>query len=354
MAKKKKTLPKNFGALVEQNDMDDLKKLFEVCELDARGGFSKSTALSFHKISREFVQWLIEKGADIDAVDNYKRTALHNHAMSRISDVTTFLELGANIDALDYAGNTALHYAAGSGYNISAVKKLIEYGAKPDALNNSKQTPLDFALQRASNINIVDLAGISEVFLKNNHNITQAMKEAIIQRGQDFEFHRENFNKDYLKATDEALNRLYELYDVTPIKKRIIHDGLSPIIVQGTSWQEQNEALWELLIPSTGAAKTLQGELVRISGKVRDEIYRNGGANWDDDFRRMLDAYIINLSSGNSLQIEEIKKAGLIVKDIRNKGNGNINELDYLSELATKWVLLNPNPILLDKPNYKR
>jgi hypothetical protein len=354
MIKKKKTLPKNFKELIEYKDIENLKKVFDTCELDARGGYGKSTALSFYNIPNELVRWLVASGADIDAVDNYKRTALHSHAMTHNGYLTIFLELGANINAKDYDGNTALHFASGSGFNVTGVKKLIEYGAKINALNNANQTPLEYALQRANNIDIVDLVAISDIFLKINNKITQRMKDAIICRGEDFEFHREDFNKDYLKETDEALTKLYEMYNVAPIKKRIVHDGVNPIHASGTTWQQQYEELWDLLVPSSGSAKTVQGEVVRISGKVRDEIYRNGGVNWDANFRKMLDAFIHYLSSGISLQSDELKKADLIIKNIRRNGNGEIDDLNFLSELATKWVLINPNPILQDKANYKR
>ena len=354
MAKKRKTLPKIFEELIEQNDIENLKKVFVTCELDARGGYGKSTALSFRNVPNELVLWLVENGADIDAVDIYERTALHRHTMARSGDLTIFLELGSNVSAVDKYGDTPLHFAAGSSFNATSVKKLIEYGANTNALNMAKQTPLEYALKRANNIDLIELVEISKMFLKINSKITQKMKDAVNLKGENFEFHRENFNKDFLNKTDEALSNLYEIYNVVPIKKRIMHDGISPICVNGTTWQKQFEELWEFLVPSNGSAKTVQGEVVRIAGKVRDEIYRNGGANWNIDFKKMLDAFFIFLSLGISLHSDELAKANLIIKDIRKNGDGEDNELNFLSELATKWVLINPKPILLDKQNYKR
>lgn len=49
MGRKRKTLPKNFEELIEVGDLSALKEVFSQCELDARGGYSKSTALSFLK-----------------------------------------------------------------------------------------------------------------------------------------------------------------------------------------------------------------------------------------------------------------------------------------------------------------
>ena len=353
MARKRKTLPKNFDELIKENNIENLKKVFETCELDARGGFGKATALSFFNVPDELVAWLVENGANIEAVDDYERTALHQHTMARSGKVRTFLELGANINAVDKYGDTPLHFAAGSSFNISSVKKLIEYGADTNVLNANKETPLERALSRANNLDIVNLVEISKILLKNTE-ITQKMQDNIIRIGENFEFHRENFNKDYLQETDEALNKLYELYKVQPVKKRIIHDGLSPIIVSGTTWQKQFEELWELLIPSNGSAKTMQGEVVRISGKVRDEIYRNGGGNWNIDFKKMLDAFLVYLASHNTLSADELEKATALAKDIRQNGDAETDKLNYLCELANKWVLLNPTPIQLDKANYKR
>lgn len=71
---KEKTLPANFAELVKTNDISALKEVFELCEWDARGGYSKGTALSFRQIPDEMVSWLVEQGADINAADNYKRT----------------------------------------------------------------------------------------------------------------------------------------------------------------------------------------------------------------------------------------------------------------------------------------
>lgn len=352
-SKKRTTLPKNFDELIKENDIKNLKKVFDTCELDARGGYGKATALSFFSVPNELVHWLAENGADIEAVDIYERTALHIHTMARSGKITAFLELGANVNAVDKYGDTPLHLASGSGFNVSSVKQLVEYGANTKVLNASKQTPLERALSRANNLDIVNLVEISEILLKNTE-ITQKMQESITRIGENFEFHRQNFNKDYLQQTDEALNKLYEMYNVSPVKKRIMHDGVSQIIMSGATWQKQFEELWELLIPSSGNAQTVQGEVVRIAGRVRDEIYRNGGANWNIDFKKMLDAFLVHLASNNALSVEELEKLNSLIQDIRKNGDAETDELDYLCELSTKWVLLNPKPNLLDKPNYKR
>jgi len=349
MAKKKKTLPKNFDELIAENNIEKLKKVFDTCELDARGGYGKATALSFFNVPDELIVWLVENGANIEAVDTYERTALHSHAMARSGKINVFLELGANVNSIDKYGDTPLHFAAGSSFNFSAVKKLLEYGADLKLLNGNKQTPLEKALGSANNIDIKDLAEISKILLQKDIIITEKMKNRITQIGENFEFHRKNFSKDDLQETDDALNELYKIYDVPPVKKRIMHDGMSPIIVSGTTWQKQFESLWEFLIPSSGSAETVQGEVVRIAGKIRDEIYRNGGGNWNTYFKKMLDTYLIYLKSENTLANDEIEKATLLVQQIRKSGYAETDELNFLCEVAVKWVILNPVPINFGK-----
>ncbi|MDM1390335.1 ankyrin repeat domain-containing protein [Myroides marinus] len=354
MAKKKKTLPKDFQELIDKNDIKVLKKVFDTCEINARGGYGKTTALSFYNVKDDFARWLVESGADIDAVDSYKRTALHEHASRRKGKIAVFLELGANIHAVDTYGSTALHFAAGHGFNEDATKRLLEAGANVNTLDSYKQTPLKSALRRASNIDLPALVSIVKILLPKAKEITLSMKDDVTRIGERFEFHREDFAKDYIEECSAALDELYTLFEVTPVKRRIMHDGVSTIVVNSGSWEQQYEELWDFLVPSKGCAKTTQGEIIRIAGKVRDEIYRNGGGNWDAHFKKMLDVYVAYLSLGNTLSKKEMEDVALIVKDIRKTGDGETRELNYLCEVANKWVLKNLEPIPLGEVKYKR
>jgi len=354
MAKKKKTLPKDFQELIDKNDIKALKNVFETCEIDARGGYGKTTALSFYNVSDDFVRWMVEHGADLEALDSYKRTALHEQASRRNGKIAVFLELGANIHAVDTYGSTPLHFAAGHGFNEDATKRLLEAGANTNILDSYKQTPLKSALRRAENSDIPYLVSIAKILLPKVKEVTLSMKDDVTRIGESFEFYRDNFNKDYIEEYDTALYELYALFDVTPVKRRVVHDGVSLIVVKEGSWEQQYEELWDFLVPSKGCAKTVQGELIRIAGKVRDEIHRNGGGNWDAHFKKMLDAYVEYLSLGNTLSKKEREDISYMIKDIRKVGSGESRELNYLCEVANKWVLKNLEPIPLGEVKYKR
>jgi len=352
MSKKKKTLPKNFRELVEAGDIPALKKVFDVCELDAYGEYGKKTALAFYKIPDEFVRWLVAQGADINAVDTYQRTPLHEQVTSWCGNTRLFLELGADMKAADYQHDTPLHMAAAS-FKPEAVRELVSHGADIHVQNKTGQTPLAKALVRCDNSDIERMAEVADVLLKAGAVISPDMPASVRHIGEKFEFHREGFNKERLEATDVALLRLYELFGVAPVEKRTMYDGVSPIKVSSIGWKAQHQELWSLLVPSSGAARTVQGEVIRITGRVHDEIFRNGGANWDTAYRNMLDALIIHLGSGVTLDTCLLNEAAVLTKNIRQRGDGD-NDAARLCEMAVMWVQLNPQPVELEAPKYQR
>jgi len=80
MAKtKKKTLPKDFEPMLERGSLAELKAVFDVCELDARGGYSKQTALAFDKCPDDLARWLVAQGADLSATDMTAKNAATSH-----------------------------------------------------------------------------------------------------------------------------------------------------------------------------------------------------------------------------------------------------------------------------------
>jgi len=89
---------------------------------------------------------------------------------------------------------------------------------------------------------------------------------------------------------------------------------------------------------------------VRIAGKVNDELLRNAMGNWDREYRKMLNAISGYLRQGNSLSESELVEVADIQKHIlEDDGTGT----QRLCELATFWVTKNPEPMALEKVNYK-
>ena len=349
MAKKKKTLPPNFYELIEAKDLDALKAVFNECELNAydRRSFNKP-ALSFYDVPLELMDWLIAQGADINVKDEYDRTPLHYHAqVNDIERVALLLEKGADIEAQDKYKNTPLHFAE---YNAETAQLLIEKGADIKAKDDRGYNPMERMLSRLRNAYIEKAAKAAEVYLKAGVKPTKFAKEQVTRIGEDFEFHRQGFNPEYLEQTDSALQELYKLFGVPAVPRRIQHDGKSPIVLAGDTWEERYEQAWALLVPGSSSATTVQGEVVRIAGRVNDELLRNAMGNWDKEYRKMLTAISSYLQQGNPLSESELAEVADIQKHIlEDDGTGS----QRLCELATAWVVQNPQPIALSKVNYK-
>lgn len=371
MAKqKRKTLPKDFKELLASGNLETLKAVFDSCDVDARGGYSKQTALAFNECPDEFTRWLVERGADLSATDDYGETPLHSRAGHWQVRVEILIELGADVNHDAGGRGSPLHRTAAVG-NIRTARALLNNGARTYATNDNGQTPLAFALELCPNSDIASMAPMAELLLAAmsiapdkprsllsrffsrsapTSPVTPEMKRLVQKIGTDFEFHRAGYNPETVGAASDALDRLYSLFDVPPVPRRAMHDSQSSIAATPGRWEDQHQELWELLVPSSGAARTVQGEVIRISGRIHDELERNGGVNWDSDYRKMADAFLDHLTSGHQLPEPEFGQAREIVADVKRR-QGDTAEL---CKLAVSWVALNPKPIALSEPDYKR
>jgi len=350
MAPKRKTLPKDFDALIAAGNIDDLKAVFDRCQFNAVGGYCKGNAFSFCGIPDGLVRWLVQQGADINLPDQYGCTPLHRQAGYRRSNIRLFAELGADIAAVDHFHRyTPLHCAA-MRFNPDAVRDLLELGADPLARDANDLTPLYLMLRACSNINLADAAVITEMLICAGSPVEDSAREQVKRLGQTFEFHRENFAAELLDAADTGLQRLYELFGVEPVPALVRHNGIDEIKVSADTWPAQHAELWDMLVPSKGKAATVQGEVIRVTGRLAHELLDNGGINWDDDFRRMAEALIQYTSMGTPLNEAELEEFRRLVSDIAK----NDDAPGRLAELGVGWVLLNPAPIPLDKTDYRR
>lgn len=354
MPKKKKRLPKDFHALLEAGDLDRLKAVFDTHELDARDGQDGPTALGMYGCPPELARWLVGQGADLRIRWGYDSTALGRHiSIGNAPMVETLLDLGAALEASEETRGTPPLVDAAFSLKPAIVRLLLDRGADPRATDDSGRSALEAALMATRNTDIPNTAEIAAMLLAAGVPANDEMRKKVTRIGEEFEFHRKNFAADGVAEVDEGLGRLYALFDVAPVAPRREHDGVEPIIPTATGWQAQMEELWAWLVPSAGAAATVQGEVVRIAGRVRDEQYRNGGANWNADYRKMLAALLGHLGSGTALAEPDLALARAAGADAVD-GQGDEEPLDTLCRLAVAWVLLNPQPLALPKPGYRR
>jgi len=346
---KKKVLPKDIENQLAKGDLDELKALFDLYDVNARDGLFKQSALAFDQCPDELARWLVAQGADLAATNPYGETPLHARAASWQGRIDVLLELGADVNNGEGQRGTPLHSATRI-CNAAVVDLLIRHGARVDALDGDGLTPLASLLQQCSNAMLERAAPTVRLLLDAGASRTEQMKSFVTRIGTSFEFHRSAFDPDSVDAASAALDRLYEWLEVPPVPRLIRHDGKSPIVARSSNWWERHSELWELLVPPKGAAPTVQGEVIRISGRISDEMERNGGINWDATYRQMADAFLLHVASGVPLPAPVLDEARELIAAVKRKQG----DLRRMAELAVDWVMSNPNPIKLPKPDYNR
>jgi ankyrin repeat protein len=90
---------------------------------------------------------ILRRGFDVNAAMPHRvRTLLHGSAnRGTIKAVTWLLQNGADPNALDDLGRTPLHVCAERNTSTSVVRLLIDAGSEPNARDPSGRTPLDYA-----------------------------------------------------------------------------------------------------------------------------------------------------------------------------------------------------------------
>lgn len=166
--------------------------------------------------------------AGLDARTKLGETALMlAAALDGVELVDWLVEQGAALDVVDALGRTALYHACESGGDrVEVVRRLLAAGASP--------------------------------------SVGQSLRE--VARGAVAAL----LGGDAVASSVEA-----EGGDVSTLGR----PG-ERVVVEGARWQERHARLWERLVPASGAAPTLQGELIRLTGKLTRETLDNGNMNW--------------------------------------------------------------------------
>lgn len=115
------------------------------------------------------------------------------------------------------------------------------------------------------------------------------------------------------------------------------------------SWQKNFNRLWDELVPSSGQAATVQGELVRCIGRLTDEAYRNGNGNFDDGYRLMCRFLREKLADSAVFSREEIAHMNSCIDRILDEEYPDIDGpytcYDRLAEQVVRWCSARKEPI---------
>jgi len=110
------------------------------------------------------------------------------------------------------------------------------------------------------------------------------------------------------------------------------------------SWKRLHDALWGELVPPSGQCGTVQGEMIRVIGKLADEAYRNGNGNWDGGHARML-AYITTIltEAGPSDVVKAALQKLTHHRKLDLSGDGSPHYV--VNEAVVDWCVAHPDII---------
>ena len=262
-----------------------------------------------------------------------KKKGLPNNILELIDkanqtqDITVLTDIyeTRDINACDRYGDTALSV---NKLPMEMVKWLIKNGADINFKNKIGQTPLFYQNPFPERVSEFLKLGAQV----DENTFLETCKQAIKKYPG-----REETIKLFIEHGAVITDEIASLID------KII----KPPKPQEKVWKKQFQEYWNALVPKRGEAETIQGEIIRIVGKVGHEILDNGGINWNKDFSRILQTLLKYFSNGNSLSEEDIDTVTNAKKQISG-GTFNEEAIEKLEEMAVKWVLANPTPIKLN------
>lgn len=338
MPRKRKKLVENFEELLEAGDMDVLKAVYNACALDAVFGYSKDTALALRGTLPELMRWLIDQGLDINTENRFGKTALAEHAYwGDIERMKVLLDCGADIEA----GKHWPLFQAAMNHQPEAIAFLLERGAdlhRENRLSHGR-TAFKEAVATADTDAVGRVLDSIEVLLDAGSEIDDEVREEFTKFGRRYNRLSEKQRDKYQPVMD----RLYERIGAERPDVITPHDGYSDIIVPAEqSTNGQFRYLWNYLVPNGGEAATVQGEVIRIVGRLGYEALEMGYVNWDEDYVKMTDFWLETVGAA--------EEAMTVVKR-RKAGEADI---DALTEAAVAWVEKHPQPIALGEVPYRR
>uniref|UniRef100_UPI00157B1CA2 ankyrin repeat domain-containing protein n=1 Tax=Wolbachia endosymbiont of Cardiocondyla obscurior TaxID=2687307 RepID=UPI00157B1CA2 len=106
--------------------------------------------LAIERGNFEAVNYLLEKGADVNKADRYERTPLNLAVqLGNLKIVNALVGRGADVNKANKCGNTPLHLAIERG-NFKAVNALVGRGADVNQTDGYGRTPLHLAIEKGN------------------------------------------------------------------------------------------------------------------------------------------------------------------------------------------------------------
>lgn len=360
----RKTLPADIEQIIASGDVEAVARAVARCEIGAylRGSAYEPRLMHF-PASEEITDFLLARGEDVNSRDRYQRTPIHARVQSRCLDqIPLLIARGGDINARDTSDQTAL-FGVVERFPVADVSRMIAWGADPLVVADSrvygKATLVESVVAWHNFLDTPRALAVIRLLLSVGAPVGERVPTALRSMDRMRCTFITHGLPDHLSQSrvDEASAALSELCALFGVEQRQVQRA--PVVGETLELDpsvpalRQYEELWDLLVPDSGQCKTLQGEVIRIAGRVGHEVYDNGGINWDRSFGKLLDQYLRVVASGVSLPPDSLSRAEAAVASLKTRSM-NTGDVDEITTLAVEWVRLNPVLVELNLPDVGR
>lgn len=234
---------------------------------------------------------------------------------------------------------TALLEACGQR-RLNSIKLLVEAGANLEQEDRFGLTPLSKIFTNTFSDPIPSAAYL----VSKGARIT----DRVLNMGMSW--NQEKFT-DFLKAIDDQIDHasIPKEENMSP-KEEPKMDTLLDIVhlhnnVNRKDYYETAKIIWQKLVPKSGQADTVQGELLRAIEKLRDEAQRNGNGNFNKDCHGILIDYLRqNLADENIFNKETTTEINDDLDRLVKKNSPYMDDdiYDRITNRIVDWYLNNP------------
>lgn len=209
---------------VEKNNFEDLEKLKKALasgEFKIDSQFSDGQSLLFLFVCRNnilAVKFLVEEGADMEIHEKENgNTALMAAIELRYVEITDYLiQKGADINAVNNNGDTVIHFATIRG-NLAIVKYAYEHGGDIDQKNkvgncaiifavvNNYQNIVEYLLEQNAEIDVINSQNMSLLHICIYHSRNKIMNLILYKNRKTINKYYQGLNTALLYATENNL-----------------------------------------------------------------------------------------------------------------------------------------------------
>jgi hypothetical protein len=277
--------------------------------------------------------------------------------------------------AVDREGRTPLWHAAADN-DLRQLRRLLKAGAEPNVGDLERLTPLYIAaynghaeavellLQHGADPNLVDCNGTAVLQLAAHETSIvrgtpghRRVVELLLANGADPD-HENKWGASPRSASrhcDSEIKKWFAKVKRRPAKtpgpgRRAPTYAEFTGTVDETYYWRRHGKLWDALVPARGQAKTVQGEVIRITGKLTREAYTNGNINWGRDCSKMWKFVADTIDDPDVFTAAERAEVHEWVKTIIRDHtwpdvSGEGSPYYRVTERAVVWVEAHPKPI---------